>query len=246
MLLSAGDAQVVINVVLVVLGFVLALAPFSGNVLDDPGKPPIQRITVRGWIVLVCLICALGLGIAKECLASQAASRAAAEAARAQAGLQKQLTDAAEVQNELRTNLLASKNDLAAVREQLRVANEQLAKMPKEIDYPFYETIGPRDGVVRSATNQQPLLVYGGEVIDYEIHGDGAKNPELISFQIGARNYRVNATSGLVRAIADDDNSMPVRLVYPSDLTFAMKMALRSTARSEIAAVVNGSNASKK
>ena len=137
------------------------------------------------------------------------AKAAAEEAARVQADLQAKLETAAQVQTDLRA---------------------KLEKIPKAIDHPFYETIGGRDGVVYSSESQHPLVVYGGEIIEYQILGDGEKQPNSIVFEVGTHKDPLSSQTRSVQVIALGD-AMPVRLVYPHGPTFAMKMTLMSAVR---------------
>jgi hypothetical protein len=138
------------------------------------------------------------------------AKAAAEEAARVQADLQAKLETAARVQTDLRA---------------------KLEKIPKAIDHPFYETIGGRDGVVYSSESQHPLVVYGGEIIEYQILGDGEKQPNSIVFEVGTRRYPLSSQTRSVQVIGVPGDAMPVRLVYPHGLTFSMKMTLMSAVR---------------
>jgi hypothetical protein len=85
--------------------------------------------------------------------------------------------------------------------------------------------------MVRSSESRGPLFVYGGEIIEYQIHGEAEKYPDRIVFEVGARKYPLRSVSGSVQVIGVPGDAMPVRLVYPRDLTFAIKMTLMSAVR---------------
>jgi hypothetical protein len=57
---------VLINVVLLALGFVGTLAAFGGETWKKGDEPLLNRVTRRGWLSLFCLFLALTLGITKE------------------------------------------------------------------------------------------------------------------------------------------------------------------------------------
>lgn len=97
-----------INIALVVLGTVGAMTAFGGDTLKKDEPSFWRRITVPGWISLVCLLLALGFGIAKESMDSAESAKLKSE------------REAAEKRStEANTKLDSVEADLANTRKQL-------------------------------------------------------------------------------------------------------------------------------
>jgi hypothetical protein len=60
------DMTVFLNIALLIVGTMATLAAFGGKTWAEGSAPIYERITPRGWISLVCLACALSLGVIKE------------------------------------------------------------------------------------------------------------------------------------------------------------------------------------
>ncbi len=71
---------IALNIALLLVGTTATLAAFGGKTWHEGDSPILKRITLRGWVSLLCLVLALSIGITKEFIASQLA-RAATEAA---------------------------------------------------------------------------------------------------------------------------------------------------------------------
>ena len=97
--------KVLLNLVLLVVGTTATLAAFGGKTWREGSEPILERITQRGWISLICLVLALGLGIVKEIDTEAAAKVAKAEADKKQAA---DKVEADTRQEELRDKLAKS------------------------------------------------------------------------------------------------------------------------------------------
>jgi len=240
----------ILNILLLVLGSVGALAAFGGETWRNSSEPLLKRITPRGWISLLCLLCALSFGITKEIVSNRISEISAKKSLKAQADLQSRLDDASQAASLAATE---SQKAQSALQEKLDVANAELAqarirlkeledrlltaideatsRIPQAIDHPFFETSDRYDRVVYSYETRQPLKLFAGEIIKYNIHGMGARHLDLITFQIGHREYRLETQAGSITVIGFPRQPMPVLINYPRGLGFAMKMTVESTIR---------------
>ncbi|HWJ06179.1 MAG TPA: CDC27 family protein [Steroidobacteraceae bacterium] len=80
-----------LTIALIFVTFALSLAGFGGKSVRDGDEPLFQRITKRGWIVLICIAAICGLGIAKEIVSRAALDRARKENARLQEELNREI-----------------------------------------------------------------------------------------------------------------------------------------------------------
>ena len=217
--------MLIINILFLLFGSIATFAAFGGETWEKNDKPLIKKITVRGWISLFCLVGALSIGITKEVENSRTKAIAAKRNEKAQAELLANL-------DSTNSELVETKNRLKITEERLLSAVEEAThRIPKEIDHPFYQTGMTHNNVVNSYQTQEPLLLMAGEILDFAIHGEGERRPDLISFIIGTRRYLLHSPSGNIRVIGFEGELMPVLVDFPRGLTFAIKMTVLSTIR---------------
>jgi hypothetical protein len=123
--------KVFLNLVLLVVGTTATLAAFGGKTWREGSEPILERITQRGWVSLICLVLALGLGIVKEINTEAAAKVAKAEADK------KQAADKAEAdtrQEELKDKLAKSEAKLTALQALDEATKERLGETKVTLD----------------------------------------------------------------------------------------------------------------
>jgi uncharacterized protein YlxW (UPF0749 family) len=134
-----------LNIALLVLGLASTLAAFGGTTCKEGHKPIQERIIARGWILLQCLVLALGVGICKELYSSNqqtkkdaaadlSAQRAQSDANKRQLELQNKLSAAAQQakseadkrQQDLQNRLATAQNRVELANIMLELANIKL------------------------------------------------------------------------------------------------------------------------
>jgi hypothetical protein len=142
--------NVILNVAILVLGTVAALAAFGGDTWRKGGEALLKRVTPRGWIALLCMISTLALGVVKEILSDIAATESAAY----QAALKHDLETAT---GDLKTTRAKLANLQAALAKQI---SEATSELPREV---------ARLTVPVSGAREQSLDIKGGEFFPFSI-----------------------------------------------------------------------------
>jgi hypothetical protein len=119
-----------LNLALLIIGTAATLAAFGGKTWKEGSQPILERVTSRGWISLICLILALGLGVAKE-IHSQSVDRRKdedAKNAKAKADLEHlvEVSAADRRQAALSEQLAKAQAELKGLREVNDVTNDNL------------------------------------------------------------------------------------------------------------------------
>lgn len=222
-----------LNIAILTLGSIGALAAFGGETWEKNDKPIIERVTKRGWISIICLILALIFGITKEIVVHKAEVQASQEARNIQDQLKTKLDDT-------NSELVKSRVRLQNLQTTLLTALESsTAGIPREIDHPFYSTFSNSDRIIRSPSTREPLRVYAGQLLKYQITDSGSQRPNLIKFEIGRRIYDITDSHGEIRIIGMSGVPMDVKLNYPRFLTFAIKMTLVSSTQYDAETQIN-------
>jgi len=132
-----------INLSLLICGFLGALAAFGGKTWNETEQPLLNRVTKRGWLSLGLLLLALIIGMVKELRANSAVREEAAK----RANLERELRD---------------------TTEKLRTANAKLSELtprvqsiPRQV-YSLGQSFEPNE----SRLLEQAL--YGGDKVEYD------------------------------------------------------------------------------
>jgi hypothetical protein len=125
--------NVFLNIALLIIGAASTMCAFGGETWRQGSEPILERITLRGWVSLFCLVLAVSLGVIKE-IRSQAAStlaannaekeQAAAKARSRESELQLQLANAG-VEN-LKTSAKGAQDKLELTESKLESTQETL------------------------------------------------------------------------------------------------------------------------
>ena len=228
-----------INVLLLGLAAVSALAAFGGETWRKSEEPFVRRVTRRGWWALGCMLATLVLGVVKE-VRSGASER---EAQLRQETTESRLTRASTDLRELRAGLASVE---PTILQGLEVAT---AGIRRETDYATPSLNGEPTVRVVSGRTGLPLALYGGDYVEY--HRFCSQNPtptsplDLLRY---GRVVRPDATGSLVLQVGSTDyplekqgrhmvigpagRPMPVSLLNASGLHCTLKMQIESTGRS--------------
>lgn len=96
---------------------------------QPPAAPlgPLQRVTRQGWVSVICLLVALGLGILKETLIDSRAS----EVARRESELNEQVAALRALADSTDQTLKATNEELAIARSELQRQSEEMIRAKK-------------------------------------------------------------------------------------------------------------------
>jgi hypothetical protein len=121
--------KIFLSILLLVLASLSTLCAFGGRTWNEGSGPVLKRITLRGWLALVCLVLTLAVGTFKELLSNSEEKRK--EAVAANIATQEKLsaeTRQAELKSQLKdAQVTITKLELANV-------NLQLAELKKTQD----------------------------------------------------------------------------------------------------------------
>jgi len=115
---------VFLNLALLIVGTAATLSAFGGKTWLESDKPFLERITLRGWISLICLVLALALGAIKEFYTEIKDTKKEQES---RATAQRLEDEANKKQSELKSQLDASNS-------QLKIANQSLSALKDKND----------------------------------------------------------------------------------------------------------------
>ena len=158
--------NLLINILLLLLGFIGATAAIGGDTWLKKEAPLYRRITVRGWLAIGCLSATLGLGVVKEVRTTDANEQSAQEAE----DLLKQLGNTRAQLNEsqhLLQNLLRATNPTDQVRKLITDGIVELAnkKGYSNVHLMTYEntSIQAYTTFERTAVSEWVMLCYEGK-----------------------------------------------------------------------------------
>jgi hypothetical protein len=169
-----------INLTLLIFGTLGTLAAFGGETWKKSSDPLLQRITLRGWLALICILSTLGLGILKERINSE--SNAKSEIAKKE--LENKLLATAE-------NLKAAREQLDNVTSDLRSTRLKLSSLEprilqaiitttkgirRETDFATPHIPSNTQREIISGKTDKPLILYGGDFINYNVFCRDAGN----------------------------------------------------------------------
>lgn len=113
---KAAHMTFAINLALLLLGTIAALAAFGGETWKKGDESLSKRVTRRGWLALMCMLATLTLGIIKEIRNNAASATAAVK------------------QRELENDLASTTVDLRTTRENLERASDAIKEYQRKID----------------------------------------------------------------------------------------------------------------
>jgi len=152
------------NIVLLVIGTMATLAAFGGLTCRDGPEPILERITVRGWISLMCLVLALAVGAIKEirtqredAISEATAAREKAEAGRKQAEQSLQLAES-------NSRLTLANKSLEDLRKIDQITQDSLSDTRATLDDVRKNLSSTREDLTQqSAANQVTSLANAGQ-----------------------------------------------------------------------------------
>ena len=118
----------ILNIALLVVGASSTIAAFGGKTWTEEDKPLVERITLRGWASIVCLVFALVIGIVRELhsrevnMASALSNKLATTEAKARAD---------KLQSDTQNELTRTQGQLAVAHAKLRDL-EKLVKLTQD------------------------------------------------------------------------------------------------------------------
>jgi hypothetical protein len=123
-----------LNITLLVVGTAATLCAFGGETWRKGKEPIFERITVRGWISLMCLLLALSLGVIKEIEAKrdEAKKDADAKQEKAQAAVDKAELAAALAKSQ--AELTVANGSLQLLRQELGDAQSTLGNVNEDLE----------------------------------------------------------------------------------------------------------------
>ncbi len=140
------------------------LAGFGGKTWREGSEPAVERITPRGWIALVCLVIALGIGICKEIYTAKAQQRkdSDAEIAANQVKLdaQKQQNAMQQALDQTQQQLAVSEAKLEGLQAENQLIQDQLTggkALPLMTIFPQFPSVDNSFPLVLTVLGQAPL-----------------------------------------------------------------------------------------
>lgn len=237
-----------INLLLLLLGTTGALAAFGGETWHKSNEPLLKRITRRGWLALICMLATLTLGIVKEIRNAAASAESAIEQRKLEQNLAQMTTDLSDARENLAratTELRETRAKLASVEPNiLRAMIVATAGLRRESDFTTPSLTGQPVQALTSGRTNTPLLLYGGDLVDYHMFCSGAglrtaispsAKPNLL-LRVGNTSYRLNE-QGRQMIIGPVGQPMQATIMNPAGITGCqMKMLVESADRTREAA----------
>lgn len=235
--------ELLINVTLLIVGALGALAAIGGDTWNRGPLPWRKRITTRGWVALACLIGALCLGVAKEFRSIKLSARAAEERARLQSDLEESVAA-----------LEATRAKLASVEpsilEGIVIATTGIRR---ESDFSTARLSGQRSvPLVSGRDSPEPLRLYGGDFLEFNVYcANGGRRqagfpfeptqrgrPRSLVVQVGATYYPLG-DSGRHMLIGPVGHPMEAVILNPERLrNCTVKMLIESADRTRAEAIL--------
>lgn len=238
-----------LGLALLAVGFAGALTAFAGDTVDKnaSGKTYISRITRVGWVSIILLTAAFGVGAAKE-LADRAADNAkqarAAEAEKRTAIAQQQLADANQRLRQVEVRLEKATGDLAVAQAKLDGVKPAIVKavgtmtqdIPQVYDDGFLDLEGRQTVEPISLRSHRRLELYGGDDFEYHCYCTRALYEEPssvsgLSLEVGRRRYLLDGRNGTWRIAGPAGVPMHASIVNSSRARCNLKWSVKSTVR---------------
>ncbi|VVO15688.1 hypothetical protein [Pseudomonas fluorescens] len=155
-----------INLSLLILGTLGTLAAFGGETWRKTNDPLLRRITLRGWVALICIISTLGLGIYKERMNSDAL----AESIIARKNSEEDLRKSREQLQKVALELSNTRLKLSSLEPRiLQAIVTTTTGIRRETDFATPHIQKNSQLVITSGKTNKPLVLYGGDFIDYNV-----------------------------------------------------------------------------
>ena len=214
-----------INVGLLLLGFVGAVAAIGGDTWRKGAESLLRRITRRGWVSIVSLLLALSLGVIKEF--QQQTATIAFEGSIT--NLQGRLDTA--------TNKLSrAQRSLAALEPNILEGMFRLTeRIPREQDFAFVQFNGRlRESPISSETDAQ-LELYGGDIFEYTVFCNDFPDRARLMLETSARRYPLMTENAEIRISGPIGIPLNATINNPDRLRdCGMKIVITSTERTRI------------
>jgi hypothetical protein len=249
--------EIAINVALLLLGFLGAVAAFGGETWHKGEEPVLKRITKRGWISISALSLTLALGIAKEFRARTAAEASAQAQSKLENQLRitnNQLITASASRDNLAVQFQDANQTISLSNSALDKANAKLEKaqramaelrpdileamfrlterIPREDDFAFVQFAGNSIEIPKSSQTSGPLQLYGGDIFEYHLFCNERSRPVRLWLDTQFRRYEISGNDRDIRVSGPIGQPMPARIINPERRRdCGMKIIVRSTDR---------------
>lgn len=242
-----------INLTLLILGTVGTLTAFGGETWKKSSDPLLQRITLRGWLALTCILSTLGLGILKERINSESSARSEIAKKELESNLvatAENLKTAREQLDNVTTDLRNTRLKLSSLEPRILQAIVTTTKgIRREADYATPHISGGSINHVISGRSGRPLVLYGGDFIDYHVFcsdlpnnrsrtADPSRKPRL-TLSIGRTTYPL-AEYGKLMIIGSVGEEMTATLQnYGPPVNCDLKILVESADRTREATLLD-------
>jgi hypothetical protein len=126
-----------LNIALVSIGLIAALATFSGETWDRTRPTFIQKITYRGWVSLLLITLTFGLGVYKGFVDSRLFATQSARLDAAHTAIEDQELELKSAHQEIehqRSELLNANREIEIQRTELSEARQKLEKKLQQVE----------------------------------------------------------------------------------------------------------------
>lgn len=245
--------EIISNILLAVFGLGATLSAFGGETWRKGTERLFRRVTIRGWISLVCIVLAFSIGVYKEISNYDRNRRLQEQSELKQKRIDKQMGLIERLQNQIarsQRKLEESAEDVAAKTDQL--GEQQLAsieaafsltvKIPRELDDCVVNLTGQREQAIPSRLGGR-MLLYWGDTFDVSFVPplDKSRKPsadELASLKLRAGKREYPLHDGLteryfrksIRIYGSSPKSMAAVILNPRGIKgIKLKIFVKST-----------------
>ena len=231
-----GSVDTAINVGLLLLGFVGAIAAIGGDTWRKGENSVLQRITRRGWVSIIALMLALTLGVAKEFRLRSATVAFEHSVTSLQDQLKtatNHLEAAEKSRTELSAKLVRAQRSLAALEPNILEGMFALTeRIPREQDFAFVQFRGRIEEMPISSETDEQLQLYGGDIFDYTVFCDQFPHRSELFLKTSTRRYRLRAEHDEIRISGPIGTALRATISNPNRLRdCGMKIIITSTDR---------------
>jgi hypothetical protein len=225
-----------INVVLLFLGLGGALTAFIGDTIQKSPDTTHRRITAIGWVSIILLLAAFGLGVFKQVRTHRNETRMA-----------KKASAAAKAQQRAEAELQAVTKSLSAATDRLATSQQQLREATRDIsmdqDEGYIDLRGYASLMARSARTGEQLAVYPGDEFQYYSFCPSggyykATPTEGLALLVEDRLYPLNERSGNVRIAGAVGRRLLATIINPVRERCHLKFVIRSTPRNRASSAI--------
>ena len=225
-----------LNVAISALALASTLAAFGGETWRRGTEPFIERVTIRGWLSLTCLLVAFALGLLKEERANAAQSASTARESeltdnvkRLGGELSEKTTELSQIQGRLENTQSALEVNVQNLSDarfmRLEIEFQSLSAVNKQYFHglTYLRRTGSQDVIDDSG---HPLVIYAGDAISAVLD---AKPSSIVGLQIGSESYQLDPPSSLgarttqFAAKGNHSEAMTVRIINPEKASGSIK-----------------------